>query len=168
MHNRTWPDAGTVVFQSLNHFWLFMTPWTTACQALLFSTISRSLLKFMSFESMMLSNHHMLYCLLLLCLWSFPASESFLVSQLSVSSGHCIGTSTSTSVLPMNIQCWFPLGLTGLVSFQLLAKSVNNGCGVHQSINHYSQHPPTPPPSQHPATVHPEGIQDGKKTGYLP
>ena len=98
----------------------YLTPWTTACQALLFSTISRSLLKFMSFESMMLSNHHMLYCLLLLCLWSFPASESFLVSQLSVSSGHCIGTSTSTSVLPMNIQCWFPLGLTGLIS--LLSK----------------------------------------------
>ena len=102
------------------------------------------------------------------CPQSFPTSGSFQMSQLFASDGQSIGVSTSISVLPMNIQCWFPLGLTGLVSFQLLAKSVNNGCGVHQSINHYSQHPPTPPPSQHPATVHPEGIQDGKKTGYLP
>ena len=94
----------------------YLTPRTTACQALLSSTISRSLLKFISPESVMLSNHHMVFCLLLLCLRSFPASEFFLVIQLSTSSGHSIGTSTSTSVLPMNIQCWFPLGLTGLIS----------------------------------------------------
>ena len=46
-----------VVFQSLSHFWLFATPWTAACQASLFFTISWGLLKFMFTESEMLYNH---------------------------------------------------------------------------------------------------------------
>ena len=46
------------------------------------------------------------------CLQSFPASGSFPVSQLFASSGQSIGVSASASVLPMNIQDWFPLGLT--------------------------------------------------------
>ena len=50
-------------------------------------------------------------------LQSFPASGSFPLSQLSASRGQRIGVSASTSVLPMNIQDWFPLGLTGLISF---------------------------------------------------
>ena len=45
-----------------------------------------------------------------------PASGSFLRSQLFISSGQSIGASTSTSVLLMNIQYWFPLGFTGLIS----------------------------------------------------
>ena len=49
---------------------------------------------------------------------SFPSLESFPVSQLSVSGGQIIGTSATASVLPMNIQDWFPLGLTGLISLQ--------------------------------------------------
>ena len=48
------------------------------------------------------------------CLPSFPASGSFQMSQLFVSGGQSIGVSASTSVLSMNIQDWFPLGLTGL------------------------------------------------------
>ena len=52
------------------------------------------------------------------CLQSFPASGSFLVSQLLPSGGQCIGDSLSASVLPMNIQDWFPLGWTGLISLQ--------------------------------------------------
>ena len=48
----------------------------------------------------------------------FPASGSFSVSQLFASSGQSIGASASASVLPMNIQGWFPLGLTGLISLQ--------------------------------------------------
>ena len=52
------------------------------------------------------------------CLPSFPAWGSFLMSQLFTSSGWSIGASASTSVLPMNIQDWFPLGLTGLISLQ--------------------------------------------------
>ena len=52
------------------------------------------------------------------CLQSFPSSGSFLKSQLFTSGGHNIGTSASASVLPMSIQDWFPLGLTGLISLQ--------------------------------------------------
>ena len=52
------------------------------------------------------------------CPQSFPASGSFPVSQLFASGGQSIAVSASTSVLPMNIQGWFPLGLTGLISLQ--------------------------------------------------
>ena len=51
------------------------------------------------------------------CLRSFPASGSFLMSQFLASGGQSIGPSASASVLPMNIQNWFPLGLTGLISW---------------------------------------------------
>ena len=50
------------------------------------------------------------------CLQSFPASGSFPVSQFFASGGQSIGVSASASVLPMNIQDWFPLGLTGWIS----------------------------------------------------
>ena len=52
------------------------------------------------------------------CLQSFPASGSFPMSQLFASGGQGLGTSASASVLPMNIQGWFPLGLTGWISLQ--------------------------------------------------
>ena len=52
------------------------------------------------------------------CLQSFPASGSFPMSRLFASGGQSIGASASASVLPMNIQCWFPLGWTGLISVQ--------------------------------------------------
>ena len=52
------------------------------------------------------------------CLQSFPASGSFPKSQFFISGGQSIGVSASTSVLPMNIQDWFPVGLTGLMSLQ--------------------------------------------------
>ena len=51
-------------------------------------------------------------------LQSFPASGSFLMSQLFASGGQRIAASVSASVLPMNIQDWFPLGLTGWISLQ--------------------------------------------------
>ena len=57
------------------------------------------------------------------CPQSFPASRSFPVSQLFASGGQRIGASASASVLPVNIQGWFPLGLTGLVS--LLSKGLS-------------------------------------------
>ena len=50
------------------------------------------------------------------CLQSFPASGSFPMSQFFVSGGQSIGVSASPSVLPMNIQGWFPLGRTGVIS----------------------------------------------------
>ena len=52
------------------------------------------------------------------CPQSFPASGSFPMSWLFASGGQKIGASASASVLPMNIEGWFPLGLTGLISFQ--------------------------------------------------
>ena len=52
------------------------------------------------------------------CLQSFPASGSFPVSQFFTSGGQSIGASASASVLPMNIQDWFPLGWTSLISLQ--------------------------------------------------
>ena len=52
------------------------------------------------------------------CLQSFPASGSFQMSQFFASGGQSIGVSASASVLPMNIQDWFALGLTGLISLQ--------------------------------------------------
>ena len=51
-------------------------------------------------------------------LQSFPASGSFLMSQLFTSGGPSIGVSASAWVFPMNIQGWFPSGLTGLISLQ--------------------------------------------------
>ena len=52
------------------------------------------------------------------CLQSFPESGSFQMSQFFTSGGQSIGVSASASVLPMNIQDWFPLGLTGWISLQ--------------------------------------------------
>ena len=52
------------------------------------------------------------------CSQSFPASGSFPVNQLFMSGEQSIGASASASVLPMNIQDWLPLGLTGLISLQ--------------------------------------------------
>ena len=52
------------------------------------------------------------------CLQSFPVSGSFLMNWLFTSGGWSIGASASASVLPMNIQDWFPLGFTGWISLQ--------------------------------------------------
>ena len=85
-----------------------MTPWTAAYKASPSLTISQSLLKLMYTESVMASNHLILYCpLLLLCQFS-PASESFLMSWLFASGSQSIGA--SVLALPMNTQGWFPLG----------------------------------------------------------
>ena len=66
-----------VVFQSLNHVQLFVTPWTAAHQAPLSSSISQSLLKFMSIKSVMQSNHLILYHSLLLSPSVFPSIRFF-------------------------------------------------------------------------------------------
>ena len=78
-------------------------------------SISWSLLKFVSVELVMLSNH------LFFCLQSFPASGSFPMSQLFTSGSQSI--QASALVLPMDIQDWFPLGWTGLIS--LLSKGLS-------------------------------------------
>ena len=101
------------VVHSLSHVRLFVTPWTTAHQASLSFIISQSLLKLLSIESVMPSSHLILRHPLP-CLQSWPASGSFPISQLYASGGQTTGA--SASILPMNIQGWFPLGLTSLIS----------------------------------------------------
>ena len=103
--------------QSFSSVWLFVTPWTAACQASLFitnsqysnscplswwwhPTISSSVIPFSS------------------CLQSFPVPRSFPMSQFFTSAGQSIGVSALASVLPKNIQDWFPLGWTGWISLQ--------------------------------------------------
>ena len=114
--------SNLVVVQSLSHVWFFETPCTAACKASLSFIISQSLLKLMSIESVMPPNH--LLCRPLLLLYSiFPSIRSFPMSPLSASDGQRIGASASASVLPMNVQDWFPLGLTGLIS--LLSKGLS-------------------------------------------
>ena len=93
-----------IIVQSLSCVQLFATPWTAACQTSLSSTISWSLLRFTSIELVMLSDHLVLCCPLLLLPQSFPVSGSFPVSRLFPSSGPSIGASASASLLPMNIQ----------------------------------------------------------------
>ena len=124
-----------VVVQSLTHVRLFRTPWTAARQASLSFTISRSLLKLMSIESVTPSNHLILCRSLLLLPSVSPASGSFPMSRLFESCGQSTGASASSSVLPTIIQGWFPLGLTGLIS--LLSKEFsrvfsNNTAQKHQ------------------------------------
>ena len=102
---------------------LFATPWTAAPQASLSITNPQSLLKLMSIESVMPSNHLVLCVPFSSHLQSFPASGSFPVSRFFASSGQSIGVSASASVLPMNIQDWFPLGWTGWISLQSKGRS---------------------------------------------
>ena len=103
---------------ALSHVWLFATPWTAARQASLSIINSRSLLKLMSIMSVMLSNH-LILCHPLLLLPSIITSIRVFSSGLVL----CIRwpkywSFCFTSVLPMNIQDWFPLGWTGRISLQ--------------------------------------------------
>ena len=66
-----------IVVQSLSHVQLFVTPWTAAHQASLSLTVSRSLLKFMSIKLVILSNHLILCCPLLLLPSIFPSIRVF-------------------------------------------------------------------------------------------
>ena len=96
----------------LSCVWLFVTSWTAACQACplptagihshscpmsqwCHPTISSTVVTFSS------------------CLQSLPTSGSFQMTQFFASGSQSIGVSASASVLPMNIQDWFPLGWTG-------------------------------------------------------
>ena len=119
---RTWMKA--LIMRVLKEFWLFADPWTAAHQASLSLTtpgvcsdscplswwchtiISSSVTPFSSYPQ------------------SFPASGSFPMNWLFVSGGQSIGASASASVLPMNIQGWFPWGLTSLIS--LLSKGLSS------------------------------------------
>ena len=84
-----------VVVQLLSCIWLFVTPWTAACQAFLSFTISWSLLKLKSIESVMPFNHLIFYHPCSSCHQSFPASGSFLKMKLFASGGQTIGALAS-------------------------------------------------------------------------
>ena len=94
------------------------TPWTAACQASLSFTISGSLLKLCPLIRWCHPSISFSVIPFYSCPQSFPASESFPMSHLFESGGQSTGASASASVLPVNIQDWFPLGLTGLISLQ--------------------------------------------------
>ena len=79
---------------------------------------SRSLLKLMSTESAMPSNHLILYHSLLLLPSIFPSIRVFSNESVISLGGQSIGVSASASVLPKNIQDWFPLGWTGWIFLQ--------------------------------------------------
>ena len=69
------------------------------------------------------------------CLQSCPASGSFPMSQFFASCGQSIGVSASASVLPMNLQGWFPLGLTGLISLLPMDSQESSPTPQFESIN---------------------------------
>ena len=104
--------------QSFNCVRFFATPWTAAHQAFLPITNSQSLLKFMSIKSVMPSNHLILCRPLLLLPSVFPSIRVFSSESVFTWGGQSIGVSASALVLPMNIQDWFSLGWTGLISLQ--------------------------------------------------
>ena len=112
------PSVLVVVTQLLSRVWLFVSPWTVAPQAPLSSTKFQSLLKFMSIKSVMISNHLILCCSLLVLPSIFPS-----IRVLSSESALCIRWpkywSFNFSISLFNeFSGWFPLGLTGLISLQ--------------------------------------------------
>ena len=116
----------------LSHVRLIAAQWTAAHQVSLSITNSWSLFKLKSTELVMPSSHHHhlhhhnnyptvpFYS----CLQAFPASWSFQMSQFFASGDPSIGVSVSASVLPVNIQDWFPLGGTGWLSLLSMGLSI--------------------------------------------
>ena len=113
---RSWCER--FVVQLLSHVWLFATPWTAAHQAPL---VLYHLLKLAQTHVHRVGAAIQLFSSSVIpfssCPQSFPASGSFLISRFFASGGQSTGVSNSASVLPVDIQGWFPLGLTGLISF---------------------------------------------------
>ena len=97
---------------------LFTTPRIAACQASMSFTNSWSLFRLMSLSQWCHPTISSSVIPFSSYFQSFPAPGSFPVSQLFASGGQSIRASASASVLPMNIQGWFPLGWTGLIFLQ--------------------------------------------------
>ena len=109
--------------QSLSHIWLFDTPWTAAYQASLSITNSWTLLKLMSIKLVMPSNHLILCCSLLLLPSVFPSIRVFFKESVLLIRWPKYWSFNFNINLPINIQDWFPSGLTGLIS--LLSKGLS-------------------------------------------
>ena len=113
------------VVQSLSCVWLIVTPWTAACQPSLSITISQSLFKLMSIESVMPSSHLVLYHPLLLLPSIFPNIRVFF-NESALHMRWPKYCSFSFSISPSNeglvdfltIHGWFPLGLAGWIFLQ--------------------------------------------------
>ena len=104
-----------IVVQLLSCVWLFVTPWTAAHQSPLSFTISRVCSNSCQSSQWCHPTLSSSVTRFSSCPQSFSASLSFPMNQLFASGGQSIRTSASASVIPMNIQGWFPLGLTGLI-----------------------------------------------------
>ena len=112
-----------VAVQSLSPVRLFATPWTAAHQLPYPSPSPRACSNSCPLSQWYNPTISSFVSSFSSCPQSFPASGSFLMSQLFTTSSQSIGASASASVLPKSIQGWFPLGLTGLVS--LLSKGLS-------------------------------------------
>ena len=111
-----------VVVQLLSCVWLFVTPWTAACQASLSFIISQSWLKLMSIELVMTSNHLILCHPLILLPSIFLSIRVFFNESALHIRWPNIGTSASASVLPMNILGLSHLRKTDLILISLLSE----------------------------------------------
>ena len=107
----------SAVVQSLSHVRLLKFPCTAACQASLSIIISQACSNSRPLSQWCHPTISSSVVPFFSCLQSFSASGSFPMSQFFPSGGQIIRASTSASVFPVNSQGWFPLGLTGLISF---------------------------------------------------
>ena len=131
-------EAASVQFSlvhSLSRVWLFVT-WTAVCQASLSITNSWSLLKLMTIKSVMSSNY-LILCHPLLFLPLNLSQQQGLFQWLSSSHqvAKVLRVSALASVLPMNIQDWFPLGWTGWISWQSRDSQESSSTPQFKSIN---------------------------------
>ena len=134
-------SSSLFIVHSLSCVWLFATPWTAARQASLSSATPRSLLRLMSFESMMPSNHLVLCCPLLLLPSIFPNIRVFSEESVFASGGQSIGASASSSVFPMSIQelisfrvDWFDLAVQGALKSLLQHHSLKASILWHSAF----------------------------------
>ena len=102
-----------LLFSRLSHVWILATPWTAVHQASCPSLSHRVCSNSCSLSQWCHPTISSSTTPFSSCPQSFPTSQSFPVSQLFISGGQSIGVSASALVLPINIQGWFPLGLTG-------------------------------------------------------
>ena len=109
---------GNQSVQSFSHVWLFVTPWTAAWQASLSIINFQSLFKLIGIKLVMPSNHNILCHLFSSCLQTFSATGSVPMNQFLALGGQSIAASALASVLPVNLQDWFPLDLTAWISLQ--------------------------------------------------
>ena len=130
-----------LVVQLLNHVPFFVIPWTAAHQASLSFTTSQSLCKLMFLSWWWHPTISSPVIPFSSCLQFLPASRSFLMSWLFTSDGQSIGASASASVFSMNIQDWFPLGLTGLICLQSKGLSRVFSNTTVQKHQFFSAHP---------------------------